>query len=220
MFGLGKRSEQFFGLIIRGPQHPVAMAAQSRDDPERAATVITFLTFMCARSFILQTCARMQSVAEPMNRDVLAFEAVYFSVYALRECYSPMVHSIEREIDDDYDRPEERAVGKAFRSAAGLCLKLAQEETGWRGLSDIVTNRMRTYHNAPQLSGPDSGAERFRSILLSVGRADRPKIRYGEVAVDLQATMESMAAIQAFAATIPHGAAETLKNLSEEYGLI
>lgn len=222
MFGLGKRSGQYFGIIIRQEPKYAVMAAQSGDVPEKdkAANVIALLAMMCARSFILRTCARMESVAEPMNRDVLAFEAVLFSIYALREWYSPMTHGIEREIDDDYDDPKQQAVGKAFRSGTGLCLKLAEEETGWRDLDSIVTDRMKNYHNAPAISGADSGAERFRSIFLSIGRAQRPKLYYGNASVDLQTTMESKAAIQAFSDTIPQGSAETLRRLCDEYDLI
>jgi len=131
-----------------------------------------------------------------------------------------MPQSIERELEDDYDDPEQQALAKVFRSAAGLCLTLAEEETGWRHLGDILTNRLRNYHCAEQISGSDSGVERFSSVLLAIGKAQRPQIRYGDMSVDAQARMEATTAVQVLGLGAARRCATTLRELRDKHDLV
>ncbi len=220
MFGLGKRGSPLFDRLAEQRPMYAIMAARNRQEENRLVTVVALVEMLCAGTFLGNSSGKMDAVVRESSRDVLAFESLAFSIYAVRECYSPMAHGIEREIDEDYDDPEQQALGKVFRSAAGLCLTLAEEETGWRHLDDVLTNRLRNYHSSAQISGSDSGAERFCSILLAIGKAQRPQIRYGDVSVDAQATLEATTAVQVFGLGAALRCATTLRELRDQHGLV
>jgi len=62
------------------------MAAQSREDQNRLVTVVALVEMLCAGTFLGNSSGRMESVVRGSNPDVLAFESLAFSIYAVREC--------------------------------------------------------------------------------------------------------------------------------------
>jgi hypothetical protein len=153
---------------------------------------------------------------------VLAFEALAFSIYAVREAYSPMNTEISQGMDDEeenYTDQARKTVSDAFRDAGSVCAGIVESHTGWN-TDTILTSRLVTYHNAPSIAGQEGAVERFRFLLMSVGKAKLPQLKYGTVSLDLRGTMESMGAMQAFASTIPKGCADTLRGIGREFGLL
>lgn len=218
MFGIKRKAALFerLGAIHLGH---IQREVESGIDDKTLTKVIAFLSMICAGSFLTNTCPRMSSVTRALNRDVLAFEALAFSLYAVREAYSPMSAEIAQDMEEDDTDQKRRALSDAFRDAASVCAGIVERDTGWN-TDAILSNRLMAYHNAPSIAGQEGSAERFRFLLMSIGKAKAPQPKYGKVSLDLRATMESMGAVQAFANMMPKGCADTLRGISREFGLL
>ena len=175
----------------------------------------------CAGAFLRSCAPQMSRVTASIKRDLLAFEALAFAVYAVRESYIPMAEWIDLDIqdeDDGYVDEERAALALRFAYAAEACQKYAQQDTGWDA-SAIWESRWMTYHAAPSIGGQQGAVERFRFILMTIGKAREPKITYGKVSLDLQGTLEAMAATQAFVSKIPAAYARTIEAYIENHGV-
>lgn len=222
MFGIGKQPAPLFDRLTAITQLHVQQIVEDRNEADKRVKVISFLSMICSGQFLNSTCPRMPTVIRSINRDVLAFEALAFSIYAVREAYSPINAEISQDMDDeedDYIDVDRRAANDAFKGSATVCAGAIKRYTGW-DTDSVLTSRLMNYHHAPTIAGQEGAVERFRPLLLSIGKSKTPQIRYGPPSLDLSATMESMAAMQAFASTIPYGCAETLRGIEQEFGLI
>lgn len=198
---------------------PTIREARSHALPQ----VIAYISMMCAGHFLTTTTQSLpQQIAKKIHPDVLAFEALAFSIYAVREAFSPMAAEIQRDMEDEDDGVEDQersAMGNAFKTAASACSHVVGRITSWE-TDDILRNRLMTYFGAPTIVGKEGAAERFRFLLMCIGKESRPAATYGRVSLDLEVTLKAMAVIQAFASTIPEGYAQTLRLCMDEFDLL
>lgn len=220
MFGRRKQDAVLFDQLRAITPAHVEGLFQGERSPHALTQTIAFLSMMCAGHFLTSTAPNMLAVVRTIKRDVLAFEALAFSIYAVREAYKPVAEEIAEDIEDEEDglEVERSAMSSAFGEAAAACAGLVKRYTGW-DTENLLRVRLVNYTGAPSIIGQQGAAEQFRMILLSIGKAKEPVARYGKPSLDLRHTLESMAALQQFASTMPQGYAETLRNIVREFDL-
>lgn len=220
MFGFGKPKSPLYDRLVATDIAQLEKRFAAMGDPS-LPVVIAGLSMACGGAFLRACAPQMSRVTASIKPDVLAFEALAFAIYAVRESYMPMAEQIELDIQDEEDGhvDEERAaLALRFAFAAEALWKRVKEDTGWDA-DEIWENRWLTYHATPSIGGAQGAVERFRFILMTIGKAREPRMKYGNVSLDLQATLEAMTATQAFVSKIPATYARMIEAYVDEHGI-
>lgn len=145
------------------------------------------------------------------SRDVFAFETLAFSAFALRDQYT-------RLAVEDGSRTLSPLASDGFRHGLELGCTMILDTTKWN-CRKLFYDRVISYVKVGGMGDPKEAAERFRFLLMTIGKAQSPCLEYGRVSLDLADTVQSYTAVMAFAATMPKGYAETLRNVGEELNI-
>lgn len=148
---------------------------------------------------------------EADSRDVFAFETLAFAAFGLRDQYTRLAL-------EDGNRNLSPVASDGFRHGLELGCKMILDTTKWN-CRKLFYDRVISYVKVGGIGDPKEAAERFRFLLMTIGKAQSPCAEYGRVSLDLAGTVQSYAAVMAFAATMPKGYAETLRNVGEELNI-
>lgn len=190
------------------------------DDPPESMTVlakvIATLDMMAAKAFI---GSLREHKIKGGSLDVLTFEALAFSAWAIRQHYHPIPDPTDPDYDilsDEYEEEYDEGVSDAFKFAHELIVSLAEERTGWSDLVAVWNNRGMHYGTAISY---EIAVDRFIAKLMICRASDRPMKSYEDVpAIDLKNDAKLGLSAIAFANTMPSGYAETARRIVDHYG--
>tara|TARA_B110001454_G_scaffold208504_1_gene221071 strand:+ start:540 stop:1193 length:654 start_codon:yes stop_codon:yes gene_type:complete len=179
----------------------------SQDSREFLRLVIRGCTYTCAADFLRGGGAIVRHRLGGVKPDVIAFEALSFSIYAIREQHLPTP-------EDPLDDTEPEPLVDAYRDVIAMIPAHIEKFTGWR-TGDlwerrILSNAKRSYREA---------AEAFMERLAGMSGASFPNAEYGPPSLDFGLTLELTGRVMTFALAIPHGYAEVIQTAVAEFGL-
>ena len=148
---------------------------------------------------------------EASSRDVFAFETLAFAAFGLRDQYTRLAL-------EDGNRTLSPVASDGFRHGLELGCTMILDTTKWN-CRKLFYDRVISYVKVGTMGDPKDAAERFRFLLMTIGKAQSPNAEYGRANFDLADTIQSYAAVMSFAATMPKGYAETLRNVGEELNI-
>lgn len=168
--------------------------------------VIMGCTFACAADFLRNTGKSVRDGLKHANADVIAFEALAFSIFCIRQYHLPPA---------DYD-DEPEALVDAYREVIAICGWQIEKVTGW-SIREVWNARITQHF---QLGGIKQPIERFIGMLLSIGGHETPPLRYSTPSLDPMLTAKITIEAQAFALNIPVGSVDAIQNVISEFNLI
>lgn len=192
---------------------------QSVGNKHFASITVAHLILYTAGHFITNDFPRLKSMFAGASQDVIAFEVLAFSAFAVREYYFP-----EKDEEAQFFEPTDvdsddtlTLVIETFRTSNSICCDVLEKETG-TDQEALFIRRQVEYTRANDKGGMKGATEVFRYTLQSIGTAAAPKLSYGMPSLELMDTVVTMTIIHAFASTIPKGAANSLRALADHYG--
>lgn len=169
---------------------------------------ILAVTSQCTGQLLTGAACSKVIKSAKVHPDVVAFEALAFSYYAIHEMHIPMQK-------DDYDEEDAEVIVDAYKIALGVWPRLISELTGW-DVEDVWRRRYLFWFQRPNLR---DASEALSGLFMSFDAAQMPMPTYGRTNLDLTLNVETMVAIQVWASTIPEGCANSLKLIVSEFGL-
>lgn len=188
------------------PERMAAICEGSVDNPDIVPITIGMLIISTAGHFSRTDVPRVKGPFAKVSKDVIAFEAIAFTAFSIREYYEPL--------NSDYYNEE---VSDGFKDGFGFCCAIVKRELG-SSYRDIFDRRLMEYAQANDRGQMQGAAEAFRLNLQSIMEATTPHANYGGLSLDLSDTLGLMVAANAFAATMPKRAAESLHLINDHYG--
>lgn len=188
------------------PERTAQLCETNEGSEHFIALTIGFLIASTAGHFVRTDLPRLKGALGSVNRDVIAFEALVFSAYAVREYFEPL----ESDTTDEL-------VSEAFKDGFAVCRTIAKRELGG-DYKALFERRLMAFAQAHSRGGMRDAAEVFRGILQSIGKASVPSVEYGRPSLSMADTIEAMAVVGAFAATMPKAAAQSLHAIADHYG--
>ena len=190
------------------------------DDPPESITVlvkvIATLDMMAAKAFIGSI---REHKIKGGSLDVLTFEALAFSAWAIRQHYHPIPDPSGPDYDIlsyDYEEEDDERVSDAFKFAHELIVSLAEERTGWSDLIPVWNSRTMHYGTAVSYQ---IAADRFVTKLMMCRMSERPMKAYEDVPeIDLKNDAKLGISAMAFANTMPAAYAETARRIIDHFG--
>lgn len=180
----------------------------SEDSREFLRLVILGTTYACAADFLRGCGMIARDRLDGVNPDVIAFEALSFCIYAIREHHLPTP-------EDPLDDSEPEPLVDAYRDVIGMIPAHIEKLTGWQvgALWDrrVLAHFQRTTYR--------EGTEAFVSRLSTMAGAAKPARDYGPPSLDLRLTLDLTARVMTFALAIPQGFAEAIQIAVVEFGL-
>jgi hypothetical protein len=177
----------------------------SQNSREFLRLVILGCTYTCAADFLRGGGTVARDRLGGVNPDVIAFEALSFSIYAIREQHLPTP-------EDPVDDTEPEPLVDAYRDV--IAMIHIEKFTGWQ-IGDLWNRRtlfhfQRSYREA---------TEAFLGRLTVLSGVAAPAPDYGPPSLDLQLTLELTGSVMPFALAIPKGYAQAIQNAVAEFGL-
>lgn len=216
MFGrFFQKPSPLYDRLFASTPDKLEQLVESKKEADNALAITISMMNMCgAGHFLRSSYPDIRKSLREANKDIVAFEALAFFTIALRHAYVEAHREpVDDPLDDDLiDLPE--YLDDAFGFARGVSMSIAVDNAAWRDAEHVFKKRLVEYATA----GRKGAAERFRFILQSIGKASAPAINYGPLNLDLMQGLQAMAAVNAFAANMPAGYAETLHRVIEMYG--
>jgi hypothetical protein len=170
--------------------------------------VILGTSLACAANFLRSVGNIVRDGIPTASPDVIAFEALAFSIFAIRQFHLP---PSEYEYSDE---PE--ALVDAYREVIAQLRYLIEQKTRW---SIEKEWNARVMQHA-QFQGIMEPIERLNGKLVSLGGVQTPPILYGRPNFDPLLMITVMAGVQAFTVNIPKASAEAIQNIISEFDLI
>lgn len=185
--------------------------AHLEERPDEIATlgkVIAHLEMMAASMFVRSL---RDYKIKAGNLDVLSFEALAFSAFAIRKHF-------DATSDEDDDDEEDSPVADAFQIANTVVLTLVHDVTGWADLPAIWRSRAVTYGLTKTYT---DAIDRLYTNILRCQACDIAMISYpdplpGTIRLEEDSKVGMSAA--AFARSVPHRYAETVASIVDVYG--
>lgn len=216
MFSLFRKKPQptpLWGFLER---HDAAtVAAWLERERERAESSETFLrqliascTFACAANFLRTAGVTARDGLGKVNPDVIAFESLAFSIYAIRTYHMPMPE------DPFEDEPE--ALVDAYREVIAILRWQAEKVTGWQ-VADVWERRILYHFQRKDLK---DASQAFVGLLLTMTDAQTPAQDYGRTKLDLKLNIALLAGVTAFTVSYPKASAEAIQGIISEFTLI
>lgn len=196
--------------------HIAKELAEPPEDHAVLGRVIAFRTMMAASHYL--DGFREFRVKVP-DLDLIAFETLAFTGYAIRDAYNPMPrlgHPDSDAQEDAYERLYDADVSGSFKLATAICTSLAERTTGWTDLIE-VTNRRQMHYGMAKTE--DEMFTRFLDVIRDCQTASSPMVRYDQALPLDQKTNEKLTIMSIGYATmmIPPQARE-IDKVIEEYG--
>lgn len=197
-------------------QHDAKRVADWLDgEVKTAESSATFLmqvifgwTIVCAADFQRSVGKIVRDSLKTANADVIAFEGLAYSVFAVRQFHLPPA-----DYEDD-DEPE--MIVDAYREVIAHLRHLVEKHTGW-SIRKEWDARIMQYAQSGGIMKP---MERLNGKLLSIGQVQVPQVLYEEPNPDLLLSVQVMVATQAFTLSFPQTAAKTIQEVISELYLI
>lgn len=170
--------------------------------------VILGSTLLCAADFQRNVGKIVRNNLPTANPDVIAFEGLAYSVFAIRQFHLPPA--------DYEDREEPEMLVDAYRRVIAHLRYLIEKYTGWSIQKEWNARIMQH----AQFRGIMEPMERLNGKLLSVGGVQVPPMLYERPNPDPFLSIQVMAATQAFTLSFPKTAAETIQSVISELDLV
>jgi hypothetical protein len=193
-------------LALLTPQRTAAICEQSEENEHFIALTIGFIIASSAGHFIREDLPKLGGGFRKINRNVIAFEALAFSAFAVREYFEPL----------DTDYPNENA-SESFKDGFAVCRSIIQKELG-DDHRELFGRRLMEYAQANSRGGMKDASDVFRGTLQSIGNASIPASNYSRLSLDMNDTLQAMVIINVFATTMPKAAADSIHGLAEHFG--
>lgn len=178
------------------------------DELATLAKVISHLDMMSASMFVRSL---RDYKIKAGNLDVLSFEALAFSAFAIRKHFDA---TAGEEEDDEDDSP----VGDAFQMANTVVLTLVDDVTGWADLPAVWRSRAITYGLTKTYA---DAIDRFYTNLLRCYASDVAMVKYPDPlpgTISLEEDSKVGLSATAFAKSVPANYAETVARIVDVYG--
>jgi hypothetical protein len=170
--------------------------------------MILGLTLVCAADFQRTVGIVVRNSLVTANPDVIAFEGLAYSVFAVRQFHLPPA--------DYEDREEPEMLLDAYREVIASLRYLVEKHTGWSIEKEWNARIMQH----AQFRGIIEPMERLNGKLLSVGGVQIPPVLYERPHPNFMLSVQVIAATQAFTLSYPKTTAETIQNVISEFALI
>ena len=193
-------------IVSVTPERLAAICEGSVNSPDIVPITIGTLIMSTAGHFSRADVPRVKGPFAKVSKDVIAFETIAFTAFSIREYYEPL--------DSDHYNEE---MSEGFKDGFGFCCAIIKRELG-SSYREIFDRRLMQYAQANDRGQMQGAAETFRLNLQSIKEAATPQADYGGLSLDLTDTLGLMVAANAFAATMPKGAAESLHLINDHYG--
>lgn len=215
MFGLGRKVRMgpfWEWLEGRTPDRTAQLLEVKRETAKDSSEYLEHLILLsvqcCSASFKKSVGGWLLQRFNRAASDVIAFEALVFCVYAVRES-----HLLTPEHPLDESDPE--SVVEAYRFAIAALPHFVSRFTGWE-IADIWQRRILFYF---QCGSMKEATEAFVGILLTMENTSRPAREYGKLSLDRSLNLELRVRVHAFASTIPAATADVIQSVITEYNL-
>ncbi|WP_423141691.1 hypothetical protein ACOYW6_12810 [Parablastomonas sp. CN1-191] len=169
---------------------------------------ILALTLVCAADFQRNVGKIVRTGLPTANPDVIAFEGLAFTVFAVRQFHLPPGDY------DEHDEPE--MLVDAYREVIANLRCLIEKYTGWSIQKEWNARIMQH----AQFRGIIEPMERLNGKLMSVAGVQVPPVLYGQPRLDALLSMELVMAMQAFTVTFPEATAKAIQNIISELNLL
>lgn len=180
----------------------------SEDSDEFLKQLILGATYACAGDFVRGAGDVARAGLGKVAPDVIAFEALSFCIYLIRENHLP---TPEDPLDDD----ENETLVDAYRDVIYMLRLHVEKFTGWD--VDALWDRRIMYHF--QRKNMMEATEAFVGRLLTMTDVQVPAVDYGRMSLNVRLNTDMRMRVHAFASTIPKGSAEAIQNVVSEYDL-
>ena len=170
--------------------------------------VILGSTLVCAADSQRNVGEIVRSGLPTASADVIAFEGLAYSVFAIRQFHLPPA--------DYEDREEPEMLVDAHREVIADLRYLVDKYTGW-SIRKEWNSRIMQY---AQFRGIMEPMERLNGKLLSVGGVQVPPMLYDQPALDPFLSAQVVVTTQAFTLSFPKTAAETIQSVISELDLL
>lgn len=217
MFGLFKKTEiaPLNGLLIQRDlawfkQIVGARIQEATDGQELLGELVFNAVLACTGSILKVTGSQIRKKIGNVGADVLAFEFLAFTFYAVREHHLPT----SEEHLDGYEADE---LVEAYRFAMSALPHLIRTRTGWE-VGKLWERRVM--HYLDNRKGLKDGTEDFVGTLLTMKNVKQPAIEYGRLSLDLPLNLDLRLRVQTYASELPKSMADTIQALAMEHGLI
>jgi hypothetical protein len=180
----------------------------SDDGSEFLRQLILGATYVCVGDFVRGAGDFARKGLGKVAPDVIAFEALSFCIYNIRENHLP---TPEDPLDDD----ENETLVNAYRDVIYMTRLHIEKFTGW----DVTAlwNRRIMFHF--QRKDVMEATEAFVGRLLSMTDAQVPTVDYGPMSLDIKLNTDIRMHVHAFASNVPKGCAEAIENVVSEFSL-
>lgn len=169
---------------------------------------ILALTLACAADFQRNVGEILRTGFPTANPDVIAFEGLAFSLFAVRQFHLPPGDY------DEHDEPE--MLVDAYREVIANLRCLIEKYTGW-SIQKEWNARIIQHAQFPGIVEP---MERLNGKLMSVAGVQVPPVLYGQPRLDALLSMELVTAVQAFTVIVPKATAKAIQNVISELNLL
>ena len=170
--------------------------------------VILGSTLVCAADFQLNVGKILRNSLATANPDVIAFEGLAYSVFAIRQFHLPPADY------EDCEVPE--MLVNAYREVIADLRYLVEKYTGWSIRKEWNARIMQH----AQFRGIIEPMERLNGKLLSVGGVQVPPVLYERPNPDPLLSVQVMMSTQAFTQSFPRTTAETIQRVISELDLV
>jgi hypothetical protein len=167
--------------IISIDNSVIRICANDGASAGRLSATIALSIVGAPRVFLETRAAKLGPVFRSVEKDVLAFEVLAFSAYAVRQyvlALSAQGESAQARRYHGEHGPE--ALNEAFQEAWSICATTIDSLTGWDA-SEVFAGRLMSYGAASSIAGrldATSGVAHFQSVLMSIGNAREPLMGY------------------------------------------
>lgn len=203
--------------LVRKPNQETVNGLLEEKPDERATLckVIAHLDMMAAATFV---CSLHEFKLKPVNVDVITFEALAFSAWAIHQHFNPLPDPSDPDYDDlidDYDDAFDEGLSDSFKLGHSVVVGLVERATDWTGLDAIWNRRYMHYGLAKTYQ---EAVDRFIANVLICRASARPHAAYEAVPpINFEIDRKIMISAMSFADTMPPGYAETLNRIVDAY---
>ena len=162
-----------------------------------------------AGCFLKATGPQIRKKIGSVGADVLAFEVLAFTFYAMREHHLPT--------PDYLNDSEPEELIEAYRFTMGALPHLIGKETGW-DIEKLWERRVMPYFG--NRKGLKDATESFVGTLLTMRNVREPAVEYGRLSLDLPLNLDLRMRVHTYASELPKSMADAIQVLSVDYGLV
>lgn len=170
--------------------------------------VILGSTLVCAADFQRNVGKIVRDGLPTVNPDVIAFEGLAYSVFAIRQFHLPPA--------DYEDREEPEMLVDAYREVIAHLRHLIEKKTRWSIQKEWSARIMQH----AQFRGIMEPMERLNGKLLSAGGVQVPPVLYDRSSPAPLLSAQVVVAVQAFTLAFPKTAAEAIQKVISELELV